>query len=79
LALSGTYILSLILRKPASSLDQRSSGWDKWFEMEESEGSISKISEFKHDRNRCESGTVERSTPWNSEGSTGSGDERTGV
>jgi len=44
--LSGTYILSSNLRKPALSLDQRPSGWDKWFEMVESEGSVARISEW---------------------------------
>jgi len=44
--LSRTYILLSNLRKPASSLDQRPSGWDKWVEMEESEGSVARISEW---------------------------------
>jgi len=46
LALSRTYILSSNLRKSASFIDQRPSGWDKWLKMEESEGSVARISEW---------------------------------
>jgi len=45
LALSGTYILLSSLRNPAPSFDQCPFRWSKWSEMEESKGSIARISE----------------------------------
>ena len=43
---SGTYILSSNLRKLALPFDQRPFRWSTWLEMEESEGSIARISEW---------------------------------
>jgi len=45
LALSGMYILLLSLRNPMLSFNQHPSRWSKWSEIEESKGSVVRISE----------------------------------